>query len=79
MDNVRNLARLGIEKTMIRVLTRLSFLLVRHRPALERLQREIRTVVGDQERLTRAQISKLPYLRCVLNESKFGFNQIGKC
>ena len=78
VDNVRNVAGLGSPEAIIHVLTYLSFLLVRHRPILERLQREIRAIVGDQERLTRVQVSKLPYLRCVLNESKFILNQTNK-
>jgi len=79
MDNVRNLARLSTQETILHVLTCLSFLLVRHKPVLERVQREIRTVIGDQERITRVQISKLPYLRCVLNESKFRLKKTGSC
>lgn len=61
------------------LLTLLSFLLVRHKPVLQRLQREIRTIVGDQEQLTRGQINKLPYLKCVLNESKSQPNKNDKC
>lgn len=47
-----------------------SFLLVRHPPALARLQEEIRTVVAEDGTLNRAHIQKLNYLRCILNESE---------
>jgi len=46
-----------------------SFLLVRHPAALERLRSEISSVIGDDKETTRAHIQKLSYLKCVLNES----------
>lgn len=46
-----------------------SYLLVRHPAVLDRLRNEIRSVASDEEGLTRAQILKMPYLKCVLNES----------
>jgi len=46
-----------------------SFLLVRHPAALERLREEISSVIGNDEETTRAHIQKLSYLKCVLNES----------
>lgn len=47
-----------------------SFLLVRHPPALARLQEEIRPIVAEEGTLNRAHIQKLNYLRCILNESE---------
>jgi cytochrome P450 len=46
------------------------YLLVRHPPALTRLHQEIRATVISGQPLTRSQINKMSYLRCVLNESK---------
>lgn len=46
-----------------------SYLLVRHPAVLERLHQEIGSTVHNVDDLTRAQINKLSYLRCVLNES----------
>ena len=46
-----------------------SYLLVRHPAVLDRLRNEIRLVASHDEGLTRAQILKMPYLKCVLNES----------
>ncbi|KAL8825522.1 MAG: hypothetical protein Q9170_007757 [Blastenia crenularia] len=45
------------------------FLLVRHPPVLERLRREISTILPNGERLARTQLQKLSYLRCILNET----------
>lgn len=47
-----------------------SYLLVRHPASLERLRQEIRSINTDGQDLTRAQINKMAYLKCVLNESK---------
>ncbi|KAK0750308.1 cytochrome P450 [Schizothecium vesticola] len=44
-------------------------LLVRHPPVMERLRREIKSVMGDQENPAREQIRKIPFLECVINES----------
>jgi hypothetical protein len=52
------------------ILTFCSFLLVRHPQALERLRSEINSVVSDGEDLSRSHIQRMPYLKCVLNESK---------
>ncbi|KAL9066240.1 MAG: hypothetical protein Q9161_007697 [Pseudevernia consocians] len=45
------------------------FLLVRHTSALDRLRDEIRSVMGDDEELTRTHVQKMSYLKCVLNET----------
>jgi hypothetical protein len=47
-----------------------SYLLVRHPAALERLREEIRSTVETGQPLTRGQINRMAYLKCVLNESK---------
>ena len=47
-----------------------SFLLVRHPPVLKRLHEEINSITEDDVELTKAHIQKMPFLRCVLNESK---------
>jgi cytochrome P450 len=46
------------------------FLLVRHPEALTRLRAEIQLVTGGSSGLTRAQINRMKYLRCVINECK---------
>lgn len=46
-----------------------SYLLVRHPAVLDRLRNEIRLVASHEEGLTRAEILKMPYLKCILNES----------
>jgi hypothetical protein len=61
------------------VLIYLRFLLVRHPTVLQRLRREIEAVVESDEALTRAHLAKIPYLKCVLNESKSSFSfYVGK-
>ncbi|KAG9231002.1 cytochrome P450 [Amylocarpus encephaloides] len=45
------------------------FLLIRHPAALRRLCDEVTAVLEENEGVTRAQINKLPFLRCVLNET----------
>ena len=52
------------------------FLLVRHRPVLDRLRQEINDVVGDEPNLSRVHIQKLHYLRCVLNETNRLYPQL---
>ena len=47
-----------------------SYQLVRHPATLERLRQEIQYVAKDGEDLTRAQINKMTFLKCVLNESE---------
>lgn len=49
----------------------LSFLLVRHTPALDRLRDEIHSVLGEEPELTRTHVQKMSYLKCVLNESAY--------
>ncbi|KAH8911298.1 cytochrome P450 [Coniochaeta sp. PMI_546] len=44
-------------------------LLVRHPAVMERLRREIKTVMGDLTSPTREQIRKMPFLACVIKES----------
>src|SRR5271154_6210353 len=60
-----------VERT---VLTYFSFLLVRHPTVLQRLREEIAAVVEPDEALTRAHLAKIPYLKCVLSESKDSFS-----
>ncbi|KAL4971288.1 n-alkane-inducible cytochrome P450 [Aspergillus desertorum] len=50
--------------------------LVRHPGSLERLRQEIMSVAGSRDRLTRAQVNKMAYLRCVLNETNRLYTQI---
>ena len=47
-----------------------SRLLLRNSDVLERLRREIETVVGDEKDITRAHIQRMPYLHNVLKESE---------
>ena len=47
-----------------------SRLLVRHPPVMERLRREIVSVLSDQEQPSREQIRKMPYLALVVKESQ---------
>ncbi|MCJ1462095.1 hypothetical protein MMC07_000695 [Pseudocyphellaria aurata] len=46
-----------------------SYLLVRHPAVLDRLRTEIQSITSLEDDLTRAQIVKMPYLKCVLNET----------
>lgn len=46
-----------------------SFLLLRHSHALERLRKEVSTVMADEKTPNRELIQKLSWLKCVLNES----------
>lgn len=48
-----------------------SFLLIRHPGALDRLKQEIKDILPNGERLTRTKLQKMSYLRGVLNESKY--------
>ncbi|KAJ6105342.1 Cytochrome P450 E-class [Penicillium sp. IBT 18751x] len=45
------------------------FLLVRHPETLAKLRSEIKMVTGGSPALTRAKLSKMKYLRCVINET----------
>ena len=47
-----------------------SFLLVRYPNVLRRLRDEILSVMGDEVEVTRLQIQRMAYLKCILNESK---------
>lgn len=47
-----------------------SYLLVRHPTVLDRLRFEIKSIVGNDPDLTRAQVFQMPYLKCILNESQ---------
>ena len=47
-----------------------SRLLVRHPSTFDRLRKEVSSVMGDSEHPTREQIRKMPYLGCVIRESK---------
>jgi len=44
-------------------------LLVRHDTVMDRLRREISSVMGNSEYPTREQIKRMPYLACVIKES----------
>ncbi|KAJ8064874.1 hypothetical protein OCU04_007181 [Sclerotinia nivalis] len=52
------------------------FNLVRHPKTLKRLCQEIELTTGSGTELTRAQINKMPYLKCVLNETSRLYTQI---
>ncbi|OCK99714.1 cytochrome P450 [Cenococcum geophilum 1.58] len=52
------------------------YLLVRHPVTLERLRQEIRSITINGQDLTRAQINKMFYLKCVLNETNRLYTQI---
>ncbi|KAF7874771.1 hypothetical protein EAF04_001945 [Stromatinia cepivora] len=52
------------------------FNLVRHPKTLKRLRQEIELTTGSGIELTRAQINKMPYLKCVLNETSRLYTQI---
>jgi hypothetical protein len=47
-----------------------SFLLVRHPVVLAKLRSEISSVIPEGQQVTRAHIAKVPFLRCVINESE---------
>lgn len=47
-----------------------SFLLVRHPRVLDRLRQEIESTLPKGERLTRAHLQRMTYLRSILNESR---------
>jgi hypothetical protein len=49
----------------------LSRLLVRHAHVMERLRREIASVLEDGPIPSRQQIRRTPYLACVIKESEF--------
>ncbi|OQE24807.1 hypothetical protein PENFLA_c009G03510 [Penicillium flavigenum] len=52
------------------------FLLVRHPKALAKLRSEIQLVTGGSRELSRAKISKMTYLRCVINETQRLYPQL---
>ncbi|MCJ1411557.1 hypothetical protein MMC19_005647 [Ptychographa xylographoides] len=52
------------------------FLLVRHPLVLCRLRKEINDVMGHEQNLNRANIQKLHYLKCVLNETSRLYPQL---
>ncbi|CAG8900248.1 unnamed protein product [Penicillium egyptiacum] len=52
------------------------FLLVRHPEALGKLRSEIQLVTGGSRELSRAKISKMTYLRCVINETQRLYPQL---
>lgn len=47
-----------------------SFLLVRHPKTLSRLKEEIQSIMGNEKHLTKSLIQRMPFLKCVLNESQ---------
>ena len=46
------------------------FLLVRHPEVLAKLRSQIASVIPDGQDVTRTHIAKMPYLKCVINESQ---------
>ena len=52
------------------------FLLVRHPQSLEKLRKEITTVVSSEKKLTRAHLQRMSYLKCILNETLRLYPQI---
>jgi len=48
-----------------------SRLLVRHTHVMDRLRREVKSIMGESEHPTREQIRKMPYLACIIKESGF--------
>ncbi|KAL8696275.1 MAG: hypothetical protein Q9224_002882 [Gallowayella concinna] len=73
VDNVRSYVALLEEQYLLvrnRVdLGSIRFLLIRHPRVMARLKQEIDTTLGSGERLNRADLARLPYLRCILNET----------
>ncbi|KAL8947626.1 MAG: hypothetical protein Q9222_006113 [Ikaeria aurantiellina] len=67
-DQLINILLAGRDTTAC-LLTWTFFLLVRHPGVLERLRREIRSVLGTNIEVTRSHIQKMGYLKCVLNET----------
>ncbi|KAL8805272.1 MAG: hypothetical protein Q9182_002040 [Xanthomendoza sp. 2 TL-2023] len=67
-DQLINILLAGRDTTAC-LLTWTIFLLVRHTPVLERLKEEIRSVADTGDDITRAQIQKMGYLKCILNET----------
>lgn len=47
----------------------ISRLLVRHEHAMNRLRKEVSSVMGSSQHPTREQIKKMPYLSYVIKES----------
>ncbi|RDW82928.1 hypothetical protein BP5796_04419 [Coleophoma crateriformis] len=52
------------------------FLLVRHPDVLAKLRDQIAAVIPEGEEVTRASIAKLPYLKCVINETQRLYPQL---
>ncbi|KAJ5958206.1 uncharacterized protein N7479_005356 [Penicillium vulpinum] len=52
------------------------FLLVRHPETLAKLRNEIQHITGGSHELSRAKISKMQYLRCVINEAQRLYPQL---
>ena len=46
-----------------------SRLLVRHPDVLKRLRDEVRSISGEDAAISKAQVQKMTYLRCVIDES----------
>ncbi|KAL8812536.1 MAG: hypothetical protein Q9223_007267, partial [Gallowayella weberi] len=67
-DQLINILLAGRDTTAC-LLTWTFFLLVRHPHVLERLKGEIRSVANTNSDITRGQIQKMGYLKCVLNET----------
>lgn len=57
-------------RLQLKLLTCRSYQLVRHPAALERLREEVISFTKNGTKLTRSDIAKMNYLKCVLNESE---------
>ncbi|KAL4874840.1 cytochrome P450 [Aspergillus karnatakaensis] len=74
-DQLMNVLIAGRDTTAC-LISRACYLLVRHPASLECLRQEIASFATNKEELTRAQISKMTYLRYVLNETNRLYTQI---
>ncbi|KAL5344729.1 hypothetical protein ACLOAV_010421 [Pseudogymnoascus australis] len=67
-DQLMNVLIAGRDTTAC-LLSWAFYLLVRHPAALERIRQEISSTTKIEQPLTRAQINRMAYLKCVLNET----------
>ncbi|KAL3460320.1 cytochrome P450 [Aspergillus heterothallicus] len=74
-DQLMNVLIAGRDTTAC-LMTWACYQLVRHPAALERLRQEIMSIAQTKDQLNRAQISKMTYLRYVLNETNRLYTQI---
>ena len=50
---------------------RQSRLLVRHETVLKRLRKEVESVLGSETNITKSELQKMTYLKCVITESAY--------